>query len=106
MLNPQTVFAQSMVPELAPLITLLATVVLIVLLRPLAVRAGLVDVPNARKSHRAPTPLVGGLAMFGGLVLGFFLCKDGPVALSHREVYSFFGAALLLVAVGAIDDYL
>ena len=44
--------------------------------------------------------------MFGGLVLGFFLCKDGPVALSHREVYSFFGAALLLVTVGAIDDRL
>ena len=95
-----------MAPELAPLVTLVATIALIVLLRPLAVRAGLVDIPNARKSHRAPTPLVGGLAMFGGLVLGFFLCKDGPVALSHREVYSFFGAALLLVTVGAIDDRL
>ena len=43
--------------------------------------------------------------MFGGLLLGFFLCKDGPVVLSHREVYSFFGAGLLLVAVGAIDDF-
>ncbi|MEO7386308.1 MAG: MraY family glycosyltransferase [Gammaproteobacteria bacterium] len=95
-----------MAPELAPLVAFIATIVLIVLLRPLAVRVGLVDVPNERKSHRAPTPLVGGLAIFVGLGLGFFLCKDGPIPLSPRDVYSFFGAGLLLVSVGVVDDFI
>jgi len=95
-----------MAPEFAPLVALVATIILIVMLRPLAVRVGLVDIPNERKSHRTPTPLVGGLAIFAGLVLGFFLCTDGPIPLSAREVYSFFGAGLLLVAVGVIDDFL
>ncbi|MBL8201894.1 MAG: undecaprenyl/decaprenyl-phosphate alpha-N-acetylglucosaminyl 1-phosphate transferase [Chromatiales bacterium] len=94
-----------MAPEFAPLVALIATIVLIVVLRPLAVRVGLVDIPNERKSHRAPTPLVGGLAIFAGLVLGFFLCRDGPIPLSDREIYSFLGAGLLLVVVGVIDDF-
>ncbi|MEZ5564357.1 MAG: MraY family glycosyltransferase [Gammaproteobacteria bacterium] len=93
-----------MSPEFAPLVSLVATVLLIVVLRPIAVRVGLVDIPNERKSHQTPTPLVGGIAIFGGLVLGFFLCKDGPVPISTREVYSFFGAGLLLVSVGLVDD--
>lgn len=95
-----------MAPEFAPLVAFIATVVLIVVLRPVAVHIGLVDVPNERKSHRAPTPLVGGLAIFTGLVLGFFLCQDGAVPLTQREIYSFFGAGLLLVTVGVVDDFL
>lgn len=95
-----------MAPEFAPLVSLLATVVLIFVLRPLAVRVGLVDIPNERKSHREPTPLVGGLAIFAGLAVGFFLCRDGPVPLTEREIYSFFGAGLLLVVVGLVDDFL
>ena len=95
-----------MAPEFAPLVALVATILLVVVLRPVAVRVGLVDIPNERKSHRAPTPLVGGLAIFTGLVLGFFLCLDGPIPLSQREVFSFFGAGLLLVVVGVVDDFL
>jgi UDP-GlcNAc:undecaprenyl-phosphate GlcNAc-1-phosphate transferase len=95
-----------MAPEFAPLVSLLATIVLIVVLRPLAARVGLVDVPNERKSHREPTPLVGGLAIFAGLAIGFFVCRDGPVPLTDREIYSFFGAGLLLVTVGLVDDFL
>ena len=95
-----------MAPEFAPLVSLLATVLLIVLLRPVAVKVGLVDVPNERKNHQAPTPLVGGIAVFGGFVLGFLLCGGGPVPLSPREVYSFFGAGFLLVGIGLVDDFL
>lgn len=95
-----------MATEFAPFVALVATVLLIGLLRPLAVRVGLVDVPNERKSHGTPTPLVGGLAIFAGLVLGFFLCQDGPVTLSSREIYSFFGGGLLLVSVGVVDDFI
>jgi len=91
--------------EFAPLVALVATILLIVLLRPLAVRLGLVDIPSERKSHRAPTPLVGGLAIYGGTALGFLLSKDGPAPLAYGEVYSFFGAGLLLVGVGVADDF-
>lgn len=94
-----------MAPEYAPVIAFVATITLIVLLRPLAVRVGLVDIPNERKSHRAPTPLVGGLAIFAGLALGFFLSDDGLLPIGQREVYSFFGAGLLLVGTGVVDDF-
>ena len=92
--------------EFVPLVALVATILLIVLLRPLAVRSGLVDIPNDRKSHRAPTPLVGGLAIYGGTALGFLLSTGGSVPLSSGEAYSFFGAGLLLVVVGVVDDFL
>lgn len=91
---------------LAPLIAFVSTIFLIVLLRPLAVRVGLVDVPNERKSHRAPTPLVGGLAIYGGMLLGYFLYGEDAVGLDSGEVYSFFGAGFLLVSVGVIDDFI
>ncbi|MDH4023163.1 MAG: undecaprenyl/decaprenyl-phosphate alpha-N-acetylglucosaminyl 1-phosphate transferase [Gammaproteobacteria bacterium] len=94
-----------MATEFAPLVALLATVLLIAVLRPLAVRVGLIDLPNERKNHGAPTPLVGGLAIYSGLVIGFFLCRDGPTSLAETEIYSFFGAGLLLVVVGVIDDF-
>jgi UDP-GlcNAc:undecaprenyl-phosphate GlcNAc-1-phosphate transferase len=94
-----------MATEFAPLVALLATVLLIAVLRPLAVRVGLIDLPNERKNHGVPTPLVGGLAIYSGLVIGFFLCRDGPTNLAETEIYSFFGAGLLLVVVGVIDDF-
>ncbi len=95
-----------MATEFAPFVALLATVLLIGLLRPLAVRVGLIDLPNERKNHGTPTPLVGGLAIFSGLVIGFFLCRNGPTSLTDTEIYSFFGAGLLLVTVGVVDDFL
>lgn len=95
-----------MAPEFAPFVALLATVLLIGLLRPVAIRVGLIDIPNERKSHGTPTPLVGGLAIFSGLAIGFFLCRDGSVTADNAQVYSFFGAGSLLVTVGVIDDFL
>ena len=59
------------------LVALTSTTLLILLLRPLAVVTGLVDIPNERKSHQIPTPLVGGLAIFAGLVMAFLLTVAG-----------------------------
>lgn len=94
-----------MATEFAPFVALLATVLLIGILRPLAVRVGLIDIPNERKTHGTPTPLVGGLAIFSGLVIAYFLCRNGSATLSEREIYSFFGAGFLLVVVGVVDDF-
>ncbi len=87
------------------LVALTATTLLIVLLRPLAVVTGLVDIPNERKSHQIPTPLVGGLAIFAGLVVAFLLTVAGGESLPLREILSFFGGGLLLVTVGVVDDF-
>jgi UDP-GlcNAc:undecaprenyl-phosphate GlcNAc-1-phosphate transferase len=97
-------------------------------LRRLAPRWGLVDVPDARKNHRAPTPLGGGLGVWLGTLLpavavtGIALFwSDRPDALpawfpaelaphlpglGHRAgaLWSILGAATLLGVVGLLDD--
>lgn len=91
---------------LQALTALATTVLLILLLRPVAVATGLVDIPNERKSHRAPTPLVGGVAIFAGLTVAFMVAGHSALPVPGREMVSFFGAGLLLVLVGVIDDFL
>jgi UDP-GlcNAc:undecaprenyl-phosphate GlcNAc-1-phosphate transferase len=88
------------------LAALASTTLLILLLRPIAVRTGLVDMPNERKSHQIPTPLVGGLAIFAGLAMAFLLTIADGAAPHMREILSFFGGGLLLVTVGVIDDFI
>jgi UDP-GlcNAc:undecaprenyl-phosphate GlcNAc-1-phosphate transferase len=83
----------------------LATILAIIVLRPLAGAVGLVDVPNVRSSHQTPTPLVGGLAMYLSITavyLIFVWLGRLPV---NREEQSFFLAGFILIAVGVADDY-
>ena len=47
-----------------------ATWFLIWLLKPVAFRYGLLDRPQGRKAHAAPTPVTGGLAMTLAVVAG------------------------------------
>lgn len=60
---------------------------------------GLVDHPNERKLHTDKTPLVGGLAIFLGLLFAF-----GVWAPEHATFRFFILAASLVVAVGIVDD--
>ena len=48
---------------LAFFIALFASLVLVVPVRALALRVGMVDLPGPRKVHLTPIPLLGGLAM-------------------------------------------
>ncbi len=73
----------------------LGTVVLLWLLRPIAVRCGLLDRPGGRKQHSGDVPLVGGLAMAGGSSAALLLCDTHP---------SFLAAAAILILAGAWDD--
>lgn len=72
----------------------------IVLLKPLAVRLGLVDAPGGRKFHEGNIPLIGGIAMF----LGFsFALLTLDVSLSaYRCLIAGSG---LLVVTGLLDDF-
>lgn len=71
----------------------------IVLLRRLAPRLDLVDRPDGRKRHQIPTPVVGGIAIFIGIMAAAALM--GNVFIDHQEI--FLGMGLLLV-LGVFDD--
>jgi UDP-GlcNAc:undecaprenyl-phosphate GlcNAc-1-phosphate transferase len=64
-----------------------------------AQRFGLVDHPGGRKHHHAPTPLVGGLAIFLTLLLCAVFLGQVPGA-----SWSLLAALLVTVAIGLADD--
>jgi UDP-GlcNAc:undecaprenyl-phosphate/decaprenyl-phosphate GlcNAc-1-phosphate transferase len=76
------------------------TLLCIFLLKPLALRLGLIDTPNSRKQHQGNIPLIGGLAMFMGFVLALLTL---PISLQHYR--SFIAGAALLVFTGLLDDF-
>ena len=76
------------------------TLVALFLLVPNADRLGLIDKPTHRKRHEAPTPMVGGLAIFLGLAASL------SVATPLDNVFPFMVAAGCFVLLGVIDDRL
>ncbi len=82
------------------------SVALIVLLRPLLQRYALAR-PNARSSHREPTPQGGGIAVIGAtliaVLLGAGLRGDLNSALG-LEVFVVLAATLFITGVGGVDD--
>jgi len=84
----------------------LVTPAIIVVLRPLALRVGLVDVPNPRKSHTGQVPLIGGVAIFMSVILllsGHLILSDALVTIANSPV-SFLLATLILIIIGVWDD--
>jgi len=77
---------------------LAVTALFVEVARRLAPAVGLIDSPNERKAHEGDIPLVGGIAIFAGLLL--ILALKGSLA----EHWAFFLAAGLLVATGMWDD--
>src|SRR6185295_9605604 len=78
---------------------LLVTILFMFALRPLARGMGLIDRPGGRKMHVGEVPVIGGLAMAGGLAIGALY--------SHTalEGFAFFlTATAVLVLIGALDD--
>src|SRR3984957_20418905 len=64
--------------------------------------------PRSREVHVEPTPLRGGLAMYGGLVAALLIAERLPYLQrafpSSRTVLGLLAAAGLLVIVGIVDD--
>lgn len=82
------------------LLAFFVTSACIALLRPLAIRIGLVDSPAGRKQHSGDIPLIGGIAMFLGFL--FALLTLSVSLLNYR---SFIAAAALLILIGILDDF-
>lgn len=77
----------------------LVTVLFMFALRPVARGIGLIDRPGGRKMHVGEIPVIGGLAMAAGLVVG------GLYGHNSLSGYPFFMVSLgILVVIGALDD--
>jgi len=80
--------------------------ILIILLRPLLQRYALAR-PNARSSHRNPTPQGGGIAVIATtiiVIVAFAGLLDEPTSASVTQAWSVFAATGLIAVVGGIDD--
>ncbi len=86
---------------LAFFIALFASLMLTVPVRALALRVGMVDLPGPRKVHMQPIPLLGGLAMFGAVMLAILFAFDGPARAQSAGIVV---GATLVAAVGFLDD--
>ena len=86
---------------LAFLIALLASLMLTVPVRALALRVGMVDLPGPRKVHLRPIPLLGGLAMYGAVMLAVLLTFGGP---ARAQIVGILTGATVVAAVGILDD--
>jgi len=69
--------------------------------RQFALRVGMVDRPGPRKVHLQPVPLLGGLAIYSGVVLAIVVSMGSQ---PWSEVVGIFAGATLLVVVGFLDD--
>lgn len=86
---------------LAFFIALFASMVLTVPVRALALRVGMVDLPGPRKVHLQPIPLLGGLAMYGGVMLAIIFAFDGAARAQSVGIVT---GATLVAVVGFLDD--
>ncbi|MCC3323950.1 undecaprenyl/decaprenyl-phosphate alpha-N-acetylglucosaminyl 1-phosphate transferase [Gordonia bronchialis] len=76
--------------------------------RVIAIRTGAVAVPRVRDVHVIPTPRLGGLGMFAGVVAAIALAANLP-ALNRGFAYTtdmgaVIAAGAVIVLVGAVDD--
>jgi UDP-GlcNAc:undecaprenyl-phosphate/decaprenyl-phosphate GlcNAc-1-phosphate transferase len=82
------------------------------LIRNLALKLGLVDLPDARKIHVKPVPRIGGVAIVLSYAAAIglmvrFAPKGASIAIQHRDlVLSLFPAVTLIFLIGLIDDLL
>lgn len=79
------------------------TYTIIPLIADVARRRSLYDKPNERSAHKAPTPSLGGIGIFAGMVCGVVLWT--PLA-SFGMLQYLLAAFLLIFLIGVLDDLL
>jgi UDP-GlcNAc:undecaprenyl-phosphate GlcNAc-1-phosphate transferase len=82
-------------------VALIASMGLTVPVRQLALRYGMVDHPGPRKVHVQPMPLLGGLAIYLGVLIALLVSMDGSALTQVMGIY--LGATLVAI-VGILDD--
>lgn len=89
-------------------ISMAVTLVMTPLVRALARAKNWVAMPSERKVHKVPTPDVGGLAMFVGVIVGLFVAwrmdRFSYLFAGNSEPMGILLAAAVILAVGTRDD--
>lgn len=85
------------------------TYLLVPLVRRFAIRIGAMPEVRDRDVHTTPTPRLGGLAMYGGLVLGLLVAsqlpKTGEALGQDKTVIALIAAGALITLTGFLDDW-
>lgn len=86
---------------LAFLLAFSIVAILTPILMKLSIRYNFTDKPTKRKKHRGPIPLCGGISMFIGYFIVYFLAfRNHP----FDEKYGIFIGSLLILLIGIVDD--
>ena len=84
---------------IASFIALISTFFLTFLVKQIAFKFNIVDLPNQRKIHKKATPRIGGLAIFLGAALGLLYLQPEHVHLLEISL-----GAVVIVITGILDD--
>lgn len=99
----ETIFKGGVLVSLQTIYACIASFLTVLLVTPivikLAFKIGAVDKPNARKVHTKITPRLGGLAIFIGAIVGYFVA-----GLYHERMTTIMVGAIIIVMVGILDD--
>jgi UDP-GlcNAc:undecaprenyl-phosphate/decaprenyl-phosphate GlcNAc-1-phosphate transferase len=85
---------------LSILIAITSTYIAIYLLRHFAHKINLLDVPNDRKTHKGNVPLIGGIAMYIGVVASLLLTSN-----DFSPFYYFTITSGVILILGFLDDF-
>ena len=88
---------------LATIIAFSTVFILTPILMKLAFKYNFTDKPTKRKKHKGETPLCGGIAMFVGFFLAYFIAFHNY---SFDEKYGIFIGALLILIIGVVTAIL
>lgn len=69
----------------------------------IALLKNLVDNPDARKLQRSPVPVMGGIAVFFGIIIGLSTSQFNEPS---RNLFILIAAMIIMLYIGAIDDIL
>ncbi len=86
------------------LVAYLITYLLSPLVRKLAVKLNILDFPGGRKIHKVATPLLGGVAIYLGLLFGFLFDHTLFNLYSLYFLWPIMVAATIILVVGLIND--
>lgn len=81
------------------IVTFLASLILVPIVKKIAIHINAMDEPNERKIHKVPMPRLGGLAIYLAFLLGYMLYGE-----ISTQMLSILIGSFLLILVGIVDD--
>ncbi len=81
------------------LITFVLSLILVPFIRDIAIHINALDIPNKRKVHKKPMPLLGGLAIYFSFLIGYMFFA--PIT---TQMISVLIGSFLIIILGIIDD--